>query len=204
MSGMLRDASTPERRGDRDAMSELLDRPLSAEDLAAQTRDAALPLAEETGSRKSVLLVEVAGERLALPASFVRRVFAVAAVHRVPHRSNRVLRGLCNLGGRLVLSGSLEALLDLAPSGDGEAAGDARRTLLVGDEAAAWAVEVTRVVGVVRIDPAAMTEPPATVEAARDRFTHRLLVDPLAGESSHRIALLDGDRVLAGLARSLA
>jgi chemotaxis signal transduction protein len=63
---------------------------------------------------------------------------------------------------------------------------------------------VDRVVGVVRIDPAAMTEPPATIEAACDRYTRRLLMDPSASDGSRRIALLDGERLLAGLARSLA
>ena len=205
MSGMPQeDASTPERTPARDAMAELLDRPLSASDLAEQTRDAAMPLAEEAGTRTSVLLVEVAGERLALEASLVRRVFAATPVHRVPHRTNRVLRGLCNLGGRLVLSGSIEALLDLSPAGDEPATATARRTLLIGGEAEVWAIEVDRVVGVARIDPAAMIEPPATIEAARDRYTRRLLMDPSAVDGSRRIALLDGERLLAGLARSLA
>lgn len=184
----------------RDAMAELLSRPLSQRDLAEQTRAAAMPLERESARLESVLLVEVGGERMGLPAALVRRVFPLAPVHRVPHRTNRVLRGICNLGGRLTLAASLEAVLDLAA----EAAADARqrRTLLIGEESAAWAIEVDRVLGVIRADAETLAEPPATVEAARERHTARLLDDPTPGGG--RIALLDGERLLASLARSLA
>lgn len=184
----------------RDAMAELLSRPLSQRDLAEQTRAAAMPLKRESARLESVLLVEVGGERMGLPAALVRRVFPLAPVHRVPHRTNRVLRGICNLGGRLTLAASLEAVLDLAA----EAAADARqrRTLLIGEESAAWAIEVDRVLGVIRADAETLAEPPATVEAARERHTARLLDDPTPGGG--RIALLDGERLLASLARSLA
>lgn len=187
----------------RDAMAELLGRPLSQRDLAEQTRAAAMPLERESGRLESVLLVEVGGERMGLPAALVRRVFPLAPVHRVPHRSNRVLRGICNLGGRLTLAASLEALLDLAAAAAPAAADPRqRRTLLIGEESAAWALEVDRVLGVIRVDAETLAEPPATVEAARDRHTARLLDDPTPGGG--RIALLDGERLLASLARSLA
>lgn len=184
----------------RDAMAELLSRPLSQRDLAEQTRAAAMPLKRESARLESVLLVEVGGERMGLPAALVRRVFPLAPVHRVPHRTNRVLRGICNLGGRLTLAASLEAVLDLAA----EATADSsqRRTLLIGEESAAWAIEVDRVLGVIRADAETLAEPPATVEAARERHTARLLDDPTPGGG--RIALLDGERLLASLARSLA
>lgn len=184
----------------RDAMAELLSRPLSQRDLAEQTRAAAMPLERESARLESVLLVEVGGERMGLPAALVRRVFPLAPVHRVPHRTNRVLRGICNLGGRLTLAASLEAVLDLAA----EATADSsqRRTLLIGEESAAWAIEVDRVLGVIRADAETLAEPPATVEAARERHTARLLDDPTPGGG--RIALLDGERLLASLARSLA
>jgi chemotaxis-related protein WspD len=193
---------TPRNAGEsrRDAMAELLSRPLSQRDLAEQTRAAAMPLERESARLESVLLVEVGGERMGLPAALVRRVFPLAPVHRVPHRTNRVLRGICNLGGRLTLAASLEALLDLAA----EATADARqrRTLLIGEESAAWAIEVDRVLGVIRINTETLATPPATVEAARERHTARLLDDPTPGGG--RIALLDGERLLASLARSLA
>lgn len=191
---------TPPLGSGLDAMGRLLDRVLSAEDLALQTREVAASVEPEQGDRASVLVVEVGGERFGLPGSLVRRVVPPAAVHRIPHRSNSVLRGLCNLGGQLLLTGSLEALMELAPA-SGTAA--TRRMLILADPAGAWAVEVDRVHGVVMVERTQFRDPPATVRAARDRFSDRLFPDPFT-ERGDRIALLDAERLLQGLARSLA
>jgi len=188
-------------RSGLDAMGRLLDRALSAEDLALQTREVAASVEPEQGDLASVLVVEVGGERFGLPGSLVRRVVPPAAVHRIPHRSNSVLRGLCNLGGQLLLTGSLEALMELAPASGSAAA--TRRMLILADPAGAWAVEVDRVHGVVMVERTQFRDPPATVRAARDRFSDRLFPDPSA-TGGDRIALLDAERLLQGLARSLA
>jgi chemotaxis-related protein WspD len=190
---------------DSDAARRLLQRPLSDEELAAQTGEVARPLEEEAGARISLLLVECGGERLALPGAVVRRVTLPAVVHRVPHRSNKVLRGICNLGGQLVPTADLAALLELDGAGE-EGDSPRRRMLLLGESPEQWAVEVDHVIGVVRIDPEGLLDPPATVRAARDHMTEHLV--ELAADSgtghAERVAVLSGPRLLEGLARSLA
>lgn len=194
-----------------EAAQRLLNRPLTEGDLADQTAEVARPLDEGAGDRISVLVVECGGERLAMPGSLVRRVALPAIVHRVPHRSNAVLRGICNIGGQLALAADLAALLDLErPPGGAE--DRARRMLLLGDGAEQWVIEVDRVIGVVRVDPARLLDPPATVRAARDRLTEHLVEIDLSGGSDGgdggggtvRMALLSGSRLLEGLGRSLA
>ena len=190
---------------DSDAARRLLQRPLSDEELAAQTCEVARPLEEEAGTRISLLLVECGGERLALPGAVVRRVTLPAVVHRVPHRSNKVLRGICNLGGQLVPAADLAALLELDGSGE-EGDSPRRRMLLLGESPEQWAVEVDHVIGVVRIDPEGLLDPPATVRAARDHLTEHLVeLDANSGTGqAERVALLSGPKLLEGLARSLA
>jgi len=190
---------------DSDAARRLLQRPLSDEELAAQTCEVARPLEEEAGTRISLLLVECGGERLALPGAVVRRVTLPAVVHRVPHRSNKVLRGICNLGGQLVPAADLAALLELDGSGE-EGDSPRRRMLLLGESPEQWAVEVDHVIGVVRIDPEGLLDPPATVRAARDHLTEHLveLAADFGTGQAERVAVLSGPRLLEGLARSLA
>ena len=118
-----------------DATRRLLERPLGPEELAAQTLEVARVIDEDASDRTSVLVIECAGERLGLPGSLVRRVDATSALHRVPHRSNAVLRGIVNLGGQLSLVGDLGALLELprpAATATRESDRD-RRMLLLGE-----------------------------------------------------------------------
>ncbi len=190
-----------------DATRRLLERPLGPEELQAQTLEVARVLEEDACERTSVLVVECAGERLGLPGSLVRRVSATLAVHRVPHRSNAVLRGIVNLGGQLSLVGDLAALLEL-PKSATNASGDAgrdRRMLLLGESPEHWVVEVDRVLGVLRIESTRLEAPPLTIRAARDHLSEHL-VDLHEGEAAGgpgRIAVLGAEKLVAGLRRSL-
>lgn len=190
-----------------DATRRLLERPLGPEELAAQTLEVARVIDEDASDRTSVLVVECAGERLGLPGSLVRRVDATSALHRVPHRSNAVLRGVVNLGGQLSLVGDLGALLELprpAAAATRESDRD-RRMLLLGESPEHWVVEVDRVLGVLRIESTRLESPPLTIRAARDHLSEHL-VDLHEGEiagGAGRIAVLGADTLIAGLRRSL-
>ncbi len=190
-----------------DATRRLLERPLGPEELEAQTREVARVLEEDACDRTSILVVECGGERIGLPGSLVRRVSGPSPVHRVPHRSNAVLKGIVNLGGQLSLVGDLVALLEL-PRPAGAKAGDAgrdRRMLLLGESPEQWVVEVDRVLGVLRLESARLESPPVTIRAARDHHSEHL-VDLREGEvagGSGRIAVLGADKLLAGFRRSL-
>ncbi|MFM1889702.1 MAG: hypothetical protein RLZZ565_459 [Planctomycetota bacterium] len=190
-----------------DATRRLLERPLGPEELEAQTREVARVLEEDACDRTSILVVECGGERIGLPGSLVRRVSGPSPVHRVPHRSNAVLKGIVNLGGQLSLVGDLVALLEL-PRPAGAKAGDAgrdRRMLLLGESLEQWVVEVDRVLGVLRLESARLESTPVTIRAARDHHSEHL-VDLREGEvagGSGRIAVLGADKLLAGFRRSL-
>lgn len=188
-----------------EAARRLLQRPLSDDELVVQTAEVARRLEEDTGRRISLLVFECGGERLAIHGSVVGRVTLPAIVHRVPHRSNAVLRGICNLDGQLVLVGDLAALLDLDGSSAPSDSRD-RRMLLLGESPEQWAVEVDRVIGVFGVDPDRLLDPPATVGAARDHLTEHLVEIDVAdgGDGTERMALLSGERLLAGLGRGLA
>jgi hypothetical protein len=60
------------------------------------------------------------------------------------------------------------------------------------------------VLGVVRVDPAGLIDPPATVRAARDHLTEHLVELETGSARVERVAMLGGPRLLEALARSLA
>lgn len=196
------------------AVVRLLDRPIDPADLVAWSELAARPRETRTARHAAFVIFRLGAELLGLPVGIVRRVQPAAAVRAVPHRTNDVLRGVCNVRGQLVPAADLRRLLGLpppappsAPAGatSSGAAPPERRMLVLdatGGRAGApsepWAVEVDGVLGVERVDPATVRPAPTTVDHALDAATEGL-VDLAFGQ----VALLDVHRVLGGLQAAL-
>lgn len=144
-------------------LEQLLTRPLTEEDLDRATAALAAPLDERSSSRCSLLAVRAGGEILAIQASESAKVVPLSTIHRVPHRSNKVFRGLSNHDGELLLCMSIEAALGLP-----EPAERTHCVLVVAEHnRERWAFIVDSVVGVVDVDERAMRAPPMTLSSAR-------------------------------------
>lgn len=163
-------------------LDELLARPLADADLDRATDELAAPISARARRAMSVLAVRVGGELFAIPSVDVAKVVPPARVHRVPHRSNDVLRGIANHDGELLMCMSLEAALGIARADE-----RAKPALVViGDLRDRWAFEVDEVVGVLDVAEGASREAPVTVTASRNGCVARL-----AGTESGEAALLD-------------
>lgn len=157
-----------------------------------QTAALASPLARETGERLSLLCFRVAGERFALPAADVQRVFEVQPVRRVPHRRRPAFRGLVAHEGEILLLGSLERLLELGPPAEARAPANARM-VLVGPPARGWVFEAESVEGVVQVAEPQLRAAPATLRRGAGTATRRIVhIDGLD------TALLESDSLLSG------
>ncbi|MDH3716893.1 MAG: chemotaxis protein CheW [Planctomycetota bacterium] len=182
------------------AVQRLLDRPLTDEDLAAAAQQVSQPLQVMEKQVRRLLLFRVSGEDLALETSAVVGVMRSASVHRIPHRSNKIVRGLCNVEGDLLLCGDLAALLQLgATESPGDEASPSRRMIVVGDDLERWVVEADSVQGVVQVVPDTFRKPPVTVDAALGRYISHLV--PLEKRSA---ALIDHARLAAGFQAALS
>jgi chemotaxis-related protein WspD len=190
------------------AIQRLLDRPLTAETLAEQTERVAQPIETARRFTETVLVFELGGEWLAWPARHVARVTGPVREHSVPHRTNDVFRGICNIDGELVLNANLSSLLRIdtapEPKTDRELQSDhetdetsERRTLVVGKLDQRWAFPVDAVHGVVHVDPDHLQAPPLTVERALVRYTESVLVI-----GDHHAAVLNTERITAGFMAS--
>jgi chemotaxis-related protein WspD len=151
------------------------------------------------GQSEPLLLFRLGDEWFALPVATVVEVAAPRRVHRIPHRTDRVLLGIINLRGELQLCASLRELLGIVD--EAPAAGTAPRNergserLLVCDlQGARWAVPVDEVAGVERFAPEATARTPTTVAKRTVHFTVGLIT-----WQSRRVGKLDADRVAEAL-----
>jgi chemotaxis signal transduction protein len=187
------------------AMSRLLDRPLDDEDVRAATLRVEQPLTVADGELVSLLAFRVHDELLGLRAEDVVRVTRVAPVHRIPHRTNAVIRGLCNVEGELLICVRLSAMLEIQgpEATDAAASPDPagrRRMVVIGRRAESWVAVADEVLGVIRLEAKTFLPPPATVQQARPCFTRSLA--PL--QDGRTVAVLDASRLDAGFKAALS
>jgi chemotaxis signal transduction protein len=185
------------------ALDRLLDKPVTQQELAAGAEDAATPADALGRGTVGVLLFKLGDETLAIPAKSLRRITTYTRPSPIPHRTRGILRGLCNIRGELILCADIRRMLGVPPHDSKEQApgeADPRRMVVIGPaDASSWVFEADSLVGVERIDPAALIHAPMTVENALGAF-----VSGLAEVGDSRVTVLDADRILAGFKAGIA
>jgi chemotaxis-related protein WspD len=145
-----------------------------------------------------VLICRLGPEWLAFRTRAVVEAALPKPVHRIPHRTNAVLRGLVNLRGQLQLCFSLYGLLGVPePRGDEEEGVASRRRLVVLRDAERlewWAFAVDEVHGVEHFARAALQGVPSTLANPAVSFSQAVVP-----WGDHTIAILDESRIFAAL-----
>lgn len=186
------------------AAAQLLDRPPPAGYQADWTARVAAPRqARRTGTR-SVVIFRVATEWLALPATFLQEISERRPVHAVPHRQDRLVKGLVSVRGELLICISIGELLGIsgapAPGRAGQPGGKIPERLLVtasGHERLAFPVD--EVSGVERYHPDSLQPVPATVSLATARYSVGLLP-----WRNRNVGVLDHELICYTINRGLA
>jgi chemotaxis signal transduction protein len=169
-------------------LAELMSRPLSEADLDRATAELAAPLEARSRARRSLLAFRRGAELFGVPAVDAAKVVPATQVHRVPHRTNAVFRGIANHEGELLLVVSLEAALGLPPHELPE-----RRVLVVlGTGRDRWAFEADMIEGVLDVPANAFRAPPVTVTASRSGC-----VEALAATTIGEVVVLEPARLHA-------
>ncbi|MQA42432.1 chemotaxis protein CheW [Rugamonas aquatica] len=148
----------------------------------------------------SCLVFRIGREWLSLPTKMFVSVAPQAKPHRLPHRTERGLSGIVNVGGTLYPCMSLAALLGIDES-EGEAATNRHtfaRLLLTQWEDQAYALPVADLHGILRYATATVQAPAATINKGLSRF----LSGVIAHEDMH-IGVLDSALIGYQLARTL-
>jgi chemotaxis-related protein WspD len=138
----------------------------------------------------SILIFRLGGESLAFRTRAVAEVTTPRPVHRVPHRSGRVLAGLVNLQGQAQLCVSLHGLLGI------EIPGPSPRLVVLRDRrrGETWAFGADEVTGVQRVPRAHWGAVPSTLANPAVGFSQAVL-----SWNGRTVGLLDEQRVFAAL-----
>ena len=138
----------------------------------------------------SLLIFRLGAESLAFRTRAVTEVTTPRPVHRVPHRSSRILAGLVNLQGQPQLCVSLHGLLGI------DVPGPPPRLVVLRDRrrAETWAFGADEVLGVRRVPRSQWGPVPSTLVNPAVGFSQAVL-----SWDGRTVGLLDEQRVFAAL-----
>jgi chemotaxis-related protein WspD len=185
------------------AAARLLDRPPPAGYWEEWTARVAAPRQSRRTGTHSVVVFRLGQECLALPVRLVQEVAERRPVRSLPHRQGRLVRGLVNVRGELLICISLGELLGIgaAPTTaprehQGQKA--LERLLVAASGSERLAFPADEVYGIERYHPDDLQSVPATVSLAAARYSTGLL--PWRDRS---VGVLDHELVLYTINRSL-
>jgi chemotaxis-related protein WspD len=178
----------------------LLDRPLPAEYRKEWTRHFAAEQKQQPPTRMSVVLFRVELEWLALPTHLFQEVAENRLVHSLPHRRNKIVLGIANVRGELLITVALDRLLGTETNDLNQQARASYKRLLVANwDDARIAFPVDEVPGMHRLQSHELKDAPATVAKSKHRFTQAIFLweDKVVG-------LLDAPLLFSTLNRNLS
>jgi len=146
-----------------------------------------------------VVIFRISQEWLAFPTKIFREATDVKTIHRIPHRSNAVLRGLVNVRGELQLCFSLADLVGFSP-GESEEKAHRRsypRMAVIEKEGQRWVLAMDEIMGVYDLPKKSLQAAPVTVAKAGAAFTSGLF-----DYEQRQVALLDEDLIFYNLKKN--
>jgi chemotaxis-related protein WspD len=187
-----------------EAGQRLFEREATPEYLSEWTRQLAEVDSAAITDANSLLVFRIGPEWLALEASSVIEVISPRRIHRVPHRTNRLLLGLANIRGELQLCISLHELLGIEAPLTGEMpetdppAGPKPRMIVAEHEQNRWVFPVDEVEGVHRIPADAMENLPYTVQRSARYYCQALFC-----RENKRVGALSTTRLFQALEKTV-
>jgi len=178
-----------------DGAVRLLDVEVSPEYLATHAEQFARAKAVSRAGAESAVAFRLAGEWLALRTAVFSEIASRRPVHSLPHRRDRVIAGVTNIRGELIVCVSLTAALGIAEA----AAPAAARLAVLNREGSRFVFPADEIAGLVRFDAAELTPVPATLAHAQASYTRGMLA-----WQGRALAVLDDGRLFQALQQLLA
>jgi chemotaxis-related protein WspD len=148
----------------------------------------------------SIVVFRIGAEWLAFETRGVAEVVEMRPIHRVPHRSDRLLLGLANIRGELLLCVSLRELLRIEEACEEQHDDPAshiaakKRLLVVERKGNRWVFPVDEVDGVDRTDARSLEVLPRTVDKS-DSFYSQAIFSHKDG----KVGMLSLERIFEAL-----
>jgi chemotaxis-related protein WspD len=150
----------------------------------------------------SVVVFRIGAEWLALPVTMVKEISELKPIHSLPHRRDKVVLGLVNFRGELLICVSLAEALSLekaSPAQPGAHRGNHPYLLIILHAGGRLVFRVDEVEGIRHFNMKEMKTLPSTVAQAELTYTMGLFA---WGDKS--IGYLDGDLLFYALGKSLS
>lgn len=177
----------------------LLDQPLPAEYRRERTDYFAREKKLAVAPNLSGVLFRVHCDWLALPTAAFQEVTEGRVIHSLPHRRQRLVLGLANIRGELLIAVSLGRLFGLDAGASGhELPAPCPRLLVVSWDRTRFVFPVEEVRGLHRFHSQELQEPPITVAKAIPSFTQGVF-----WWQERTVGFLDPERLFAALNRNL-
>jgi chemotaxis-related protein WspD len=152
----------------------------------------------------SVIVFRIGDEWLAFDTRSVAEVVDMRPIHRVPHRSDRLLLGLANIRGELHLCVSLRELLEIEETCEDPNADSAsstmtkERLIVVEQDRIRWVFPVDEVEGVNRIQTQALQDLPHTVEKSTRSYSRAIF-----SHKDRKVGMLSQERIFQALEKTI-
>jgi chemotaxis-related protein WspD len=152
----------------------------------------------------SVLIFRIGAEWLAFDTRSVVEVVELRPMHRVPHRTDRLLLGLANIRGELHLCVSLRELLGIEEVLEDRQINSVlptitkERLLVVAQDQNRWVFPVDEVEGVCRIKAHVLENLPHTVEKSPKSYSQAIF-----SHQNKKVGMLTESRIFQALEKTI-
>jgi chemotaxis-related protein WspD len=148
----------------------------------------------------SVIVFRIKDEWLAYKTLYLQETTDIRPIHRIPLRTNNVLKGVTNINGELLLCVSIADLMEYSVE---ETRKDIdttiyERMIVVSKDGERYVFPVDEILGVYRISLSDVKEPPVTLTKAP-----QTLIDGVFDLDEKKVGLLGEDKLVDSFKRSL-
>ena len=155
-----------------DSGRKLLERRLPDEYMNEWTNILTHKKGDEQISKLSVIVFRVGEEWFALKTNILKEVTEMRPVHSLPHRKNRIVRGLTSIRGELYLCLSLGYLFDLDRTSlkDDTEKKVHNRLVIIEKDSDRFVFPVNEILGIHHFSPGSLHTPPTTSSKASTTY----------------------------------
>lgn len=150
--------------------------------------------------QKSVIVFRLGYEWFALPVIVLEEITDIVTVHSIPHRRNKVLRGMVNIRGTLQLCISLGSLFNVSLHDKEHITGRIvhERMLVVQHDMDKYVFPVSEVYNIHHYIQDSLAQPPATISRTTSTFIRGVIEI-----EDKRIGVIDADLLFHAIQRNI-
>jgi len=155
------------------------------------------PRETKNTSLKSALVFRMGDEWFALASRFVKEITHCDKHHSLPHRKSKVLRGLVNIHGELILNVSLGYLFKINKRKE-TSMHTHERYIIIDDEQESFAFPVTEVREIIHYDVKDIQDTPSTINNDASCF-----IQGIIRHKNTNVGILNCDLVFSALHKNI-